>query len=74
MSILEILLHVILILSVLTNLYLYSKTQKLQCLLLEREQTALSLRWRNGQIRMVSVTTPQRVYQTSGDLKDDKHT
>jgi hypothetical protein len=67
-------LHVILILSVLMNLYSYSRIRELLCLLQEKEQTALSLRWRSGQIRMVSLTTPHRVYQTSGDLKDDKHT
>jgi hypothetical protein len=64
----------LLILSVLMNLYSYSRIRELLCLLQEKEQTALSLRWRSGQIRMVSLTTPHRVYQTSGDLKDDKHT
>jgi hypothetical protein len=61
----------LLILSVLMNLYSYSRIRELLCLLQEKEQTALSLRWRSGQIRMVSLTTPHRVYQTSGDLKDD---
>jgi len=47
---------------------LYSRIQELQCRLQERELTGLSLRWRNGQIKTVSLSTPQRLYQTSGGI------